>query len=569
MSKIQIKTLKLSSIKADQGQVRKTFNEKSIKELAESIKVHGLIQPITVRPLDNGYQIVAGERRFRACKSLEKKQLECIVKDFSSDHAIREVQIIENLQREKVDAIEEAEAISYLLDTYTAQQIVDRIGRSYTYVRQRISLGGLIPYFKEAVQSEKLSIGKAIQLGVYSAEEQSLMAEHIGDISNVSNIADYIINNLLSERTYSLADAPFDLEDEKLLPKAGACVTCPFNDANMGDLFKKGAPICTRAHCFVTKKKKGLHAIIEGCKKSKQLLIPDVFHWGVDSKETQEVLKVLSDNGFKSHCRYQVEIISVPEKPSLENIIALYDEEEDKEEAERDFANELIEYEKELIEYNQAKEDGYTSGLLLNTSKYYTTEILVNLPADGQMNETSIIAVSKKKMDDCTADEKIIKIKNKEVRKKQIEGGREFEEIVNFVSDSDYLDRSDDISQDEKIAFCISAIQNNLGWQYRDKFKDEKFFSLDCKDENYFEEFKKVYHEGIYNQIIRFFLQTQVEFFENTPKTNKTNNAYYAAVKNYYSDEITTIEDAYTEKENERNAKMVSRIAELKTNFED
>lgn len=572
MSKLEIKTLKLSSIQADESQVRKTFNETSIKELAESIQSHGLIQPITVRPVENGYKIVAGERRFRACKSLGKKQLQCIVKDFDSDHKIREIQIIENLQREKVDAIEEAEAISYLLNNNSPTEIVGRIGRSYTYVRQRINLGGLIPYFKEAVQTGKLGIVKATLIGVYSAEEQLIMADSIGKLSDIKTIPDYQISTLLSERTYDLDKASFDTDDETLLPKAGACVTCPFNDANMGNLFKKGSPVCTKAHCFVTKKKKGLERIIEECKKENILLIPDVYSWGVEEKETQEIFKLFSKHNFKKYCSYQVDVLQNPgEKPSLEKVIERdffnYNEEEDKEEAQEYLKATIESYEEELKEFEEAKSKGFSKAYLLNTKTYVIEEILVKIPTGKE--EAKQTPVSQKKMDDCSPDEKITKIKARETRKKQIEGGKEFEEIVTAVSEGKYLDVKKPISEDEKIAFCITALQSNIGWYNREIFKNEKFFNLDCKAENYFQEFKKVFHEGIYHKILRYFIQTQVVLGEATPKTNNTDNAYYTAVKPYFEKEINKIEEAYKEREEAREAKMKARIAELEKELEN
>lgn len=573
MSKIEIKTLKLSVIQADENQVRKTFNEDSINELAQSIKQHGLIQPITVRKVGKKYEIIAGERRFRACKVLGKKQMDCIVSDLDSDQEKREVQLVENLQRENVDKIEEAEAIRHFLDIYSLQEIADKIGKSYAFVRQRANLGNLTPYFKEAVRAEKISISNAIKIGNFLAEEQDLMAEHIGDYSDISFISKYTIDALISEKTQSLENAPFDTEDKNLLPKAGACVTCPFNDINMGNMFGDKKAICTKAHCFETKKKKGLLQLIEEVKKSKDLLIPNISSWNLTDKKNQEILKILEKNQFKNYCGYQVDYFFLPgEKPTLEKVAETYrlnlEVAEELEEAQEDLRDEMEDYNSEIERFEEAKKEGYVKGLLLNPSDYSTTEVFVKIPSETETQKVDNTPVSQKKMDDCTADEKIIKIKNKEVRKKEIEGGKEFEEIVSVVSGNGYLDLDKPISEDEKISFCITAFQNNVGWYNRELFKNEKFFDLDCKDENYFEEFKKVYHEGIYNKILRYFIQTQVVLGESTPKNNKTDNAFYAAVKPYYKEDIEKVENAFKEREKAREAKLKERIAELEKELE-
>lgn len=567
MSKQTIKNLKLSSIQRDENQPRKSFNESSLSELAESIKKHGVIQPITVQSLDKGYVIVMGERRFRASKIAGKKTIPCIVSEFASDE-VQEIQIIENLQREDVDVIEESEAISYLMDKYSPGEISKRIGGSVSFVYQRIKLGKLIEPFKKLVRDNRITLEKALKIAAFSSEDQNTMIENLED-----DFSNYQLDHLISDKVFNLEKAPFDIADEKLLPKAGACTTCPFNAANIGDLFGEGKPVCTKAVCFETKKSKALTNHIEHCKKTNEMFIPEIFSWNLEDANNQIVIQAMEKHNFNVFCSYQVDCIEKPEKPTLDQIINdnffNYDEEEDREEAEQDLKDALEAFENETKEYKEAKNNGYQSGLLFDTSSYTTTKIFVKIPVKGEKKEVHAIPVSQKKMDDCTPGEKIEKIKAREVRKKEIEGGREFEEIVSVVGKNRFLDLDKPISEDEKIAFCITAFFNNVGWYSRDLFKDEKFFELDCKDEDYFEKFKEVYHEGIYNKIVRFFLHTQVILGESTPKTNRTDNAYYTAVKPYYKKEIEAVENAYKERERTREEKMQKRIDELEKQLQN
>ncbi len=563
MSKTEIKTLKLSSIQRDENQPRKTFNEDSLNELAESIKKHGVIQPITVQPFEKGYMIVMGERRFRASKIAGKKEIDCIVREFSSDD-VREVQIIENLQREDVDAIEEAEAISYLIEKFSPQEISKRIGRSIPFVYQRVKLGQLIQPFKDFVRSKKLSLGLASQVAGFSAEDQSMMVEQLGN-----DFSDWQVKRLITDATFDLVSAPFDVNDETLLPKVGACAVCPFNSQNSGDLFGEGKAICTKGSCFQSKKTKSFLKLIEEAKKTGELIIPNIYSWDLNDSKSQEIIKIMESHNFKVFCGYQVTSIEKPEKPTLEEIIRdnfhEYNEEEDAEEANQDFVDAMADFEREFEEWEEGKENGYVKGKLFNTTNYTTTDVWVKLPEEGEKDgiHSSDTPVSQKKMDECTPDEKIIKIKNKEKRKKEIEGGREFEEIVTAIRESGYLDKEEDVSQDEIIAFCITAIQTNIGWYGKEIFKEEAFYSKKTKSKDYFEEFKKDYHKGIFNKVLRYFILNQVSVGESTANTSNGNNSFYHSVKDYYRKDIDRIKQAYKEREEAREAKMKQRIAEL------
>ncbi|WP_422350951.1 ParB/RepB/Spo0J family partition protein [Flagellimonas sp.] len=113
----QIQMLEINSISPDSCQPRKTFDDQSLEQLAQSIAEHGVLQPITVRKSNDGYIIVMGERRYRACKLVGLTTIPVMVRNYV-DTEVLEVQIIENLQRKDVEPTEEAEAIQFLLDRY-------------------------------------------------------------------------------------------------------------------------------------------------------------------------------------------------------------------------------------------------------------------------------------------------------------------------------------------------------------------------------------------------------------------------------------------------------------------
>lgn len=154
--------LDINLIYPNPNQPRKNFDKESLEELAESIRVHGLIQPIIVNKMDDGYLIIAGERRYRACKIAGVKEVDAIVKNYS-DRQIAEISIIENLQREDLNPIEIAKSIQKLMQEYniTQESVASRLGKSRSAVANYVRLLGLYPEVMDLVERGKISFGHA------------------------------------------------------------------------------------------------------------------------------------------------------------------------------------------------------------------------------------------------------------------------------------------------------------------------------------------------------------------------------------------------------------------------
>lgn len=155
--------LRLSQIVPNRDQPRKAFDDQALSELADSIREHGLIQPLLVRPLDDGsYQIVAGERRWRASRLAGLEKVPVVVKELS-DNETMELALIENLQREDLNPIEEAEGYKTLMETYsmTQEQVAKRVGKSRPAVANALRLLGLERWESEALSKGEISSGHA------------------------------------------------------------------------------------------------------------------------------------------------------------------------------------------------------------------------------------------------------------------------------------------------------------------------------------------------------------------------------------------------------------------------
>lgn len=153
----------LNELRPNPYQPRKTFDEASLQELANSIEQSGVFQPIIVRKSAvKGYEIIAGERRFRASKLAGKEAIPAIVREFNEE-AMMQVAVLENLQREDLNPLEEAEAYEMLMKNLklTQAEVAERLGKSRPYIANYLRLLTLPDLVKEMVQDERLSMGQA------------------------------------------------------------------------------------------------------------------------------------------------------------------------------------------------------------------------------------------------------------------------------------------------------------------------------------------------------------------------------------------------------------------------
>ena len=173
--------LAITSLKPGVYQPRKDMSPEALEELSASIQSQGIIQPIVVRPLSSGgYEIIAGERRWRAARHAGLKQVPCIVKRVD-DRAAVAMALIENIQREDLNAIEEAQALERLQDEFklTHQQVADVIGKSRTTVSNLLRLNQLDDQVKRFVETKQLEMGHARALLMLEGERQVEIAERV------------------------------------------------------------------------------------------------------------------------------------------------------------------------------------------------------------------------------------------------------------------------------------------------------------------------------------------------------------------------------------------------------
>jgi len=263
----EYRNVSLSLLSESTTNPRRIFEDASLKELAESIRTQGVLSPLLVRPVtENGFEIVAGARRYRAAQIAEQETVPVRIVHLSDAQAL-EAQLVENLIRSEIHPMEEAQGFKALLDleepTYTIEQIAAKTGKPPAFVAQRLKLIDLVPSVVEAFYRDEIGVGHALLLAKLPADQQvqALSACFKEDWSAggrpkrillpARNLQFWIETNVL----LLLKDAPFDKRDAHLVVIAGSCVDCPkrtgHNKLLFSELGKQDA--CTDPSCFQAK----------------------------------------------------------------------------------------------------------------------------------------------------------------------------------------------------------------------------------------------------------------------------------------------------------------------------
>lgn len=253
---------------------RKRHDPAKHAELVDSVKALGVLQPLLCRPLpiDRGpgsltiaekfdhFELVAGERRWRAAKDAGLAELLVMVRDLD-DKQVLEIQLVENLQREDVHPLEEAEGYERLMQHhgYSADDLAAKVGKSRSYIYGRTRLLALCPQAREAFYAGQLDASKALLIARIptaavqaQAVARAIEPDYHGELPSYRHVRDILECDFMLR----LDQAPFSRSEADLVPGAGSCKDCPKRTGNQKELFAdvKGADICTDPPCFAAKK---------------------------------------------------------------------------------------------------------------------------------------------------------------------------------------------------------------------------------------------------------------------------------------------------------------------------
>ena len=330
----EVRRIPLKEIVPSANNPRKTFNADELNELAESIKENGLLQPITVRPIkkeEEGsdefakYEIVCGERRYRATQLTGAEEIDCIVKELDDKQALTAM-IFENMQRKDVDPMEEANAIDRLVNEFGVEvvQVAKMLGKSETFVRSRLRLNTTIDEFVDLMQNGPLVLTHLLEISKLPQEQQKVLYEtnftpeciarwkyKFPNIPQLKEMIDADVMMKLDKAVFSLVDETFEDADGTISP----CSKCPFNTqndpANAGDVT---APRCMKRSCFLCKTKQ--HIIREA--KLQQSDGKEIVYAGSE-QENAEIIAYAKEQGLELSPIGIRKTVIDPEEPKRED----------------------------------------------------------------------------------------------------------------------------------------------------------------------------------------------------------------------------------------------------------
>ena len=232
----EVEKIDINKIYTNPNQPRKNFDKESLNELAESIKIHGLIQPIIVNEMPDGYMIIAGERRFRASKICGLKEIDAVVKNYTNKQ-VAEIAIIENLQREDLNPVEVAKGIKQLMEEYglTQEKVSERLGKSRSAIANSLRILNLYPEVLDLIEKGKISFGHAkVLASITDYTTQIILAKKIAkDKLTVRDLEKEVESLLGNKKVKKTAKLPSEeLQDfiGELQRKLGTKVSLIGND---------------------------------------------------------------------------------------------------------------------------------------------------------------------------------------------------------------------------------------------------------------------------------------------------------------------------------------------------
>lgn len=307
--KNELTTIKLTDIVLSKLNPRSEsgigLDDVNLKELAASIEKEGVIQPIVVRKKGVDYELVCGERRWRASKLVKLATIPAVIKELTDDQAF-DMMITENLQRKDVHPLDEAIAFKAMIDKkQKPEDIALRFGKSASFVALRVKLLDLIPEYKKDFLNGKMSIAVAYELCRISAEDQKNIKDEIGGYGENHYVGLTEVKETIQQDViHNLSSVSFKKDDLELNPKAGPCTTCPkrsganpllFPDIKQGDRCFDGA-------CFNIKRNVFLLREITDIVQTKPEV--NLIRSSYERETPEEFKKIIADSGVKILAEY-------------------------------------------------------------------------------------------------------------------------------------------------------------------------------------------------------------------------------------------------------------------------
>lgn len=535
---VNVTTIALSLIQPSGFNPRKSFDEQALTELADSIRQHGVIQPVGLRPIPgtDRYEIVFGERRYRASLIAEQTGIPAEIYDNLSDKEAEEMAITENLQRQDIAPMEEAVAFRRLIESgrYDAQSLAVQVGKSVAYIRTRMKLTTLIPEIASLLDTDDITVSVASEICRYGEDiQREVYEKHLKDGlpynswrgMNASKVAQMIERDFTTE----LCRYSFD---------KSACASCPHNTCNLLLFVEEGYEgKCAKSSCL--KEKHTAYLAEKAVSMLAEYPEANLCQYQYDTNEAVAVR--LTEMG------YDIENVSdrpnrFPPEPE-----APQREEDDTDE---EYAEMVQEYQEKMQEYKDK-----CDGLLV---KVEAGEISLAILVGRNDVTLSYKAVPMEQREDGNAPAvKIAELEAKDVRNKEIAVEKTIADTKEQIKKVDITEAKFSNEEDKMIYFfLLSSLRREhyeaVGLTDRDPYK-----ALDDTEKMAIIAKLNAKTKAI---IRRDFL---IDNFQGAYRTNAISGLLFAFAKKHMPDEFAAIESQYNEIYEKRHKRLEERIAQL------
>lgn len=518
---------------------RKNFDEQTLTELADSIRQQGVLQPVGVRPIPgtDRYEIVFGERRYRASLMAGREYIPAVIFDTLSDKEAEEMAITENLQRQDIAPMEEAVAFRNLIESgrYDTQSLAVQVGKSETYIRTRMKLTTLIPEIASLLDTDDITVSVASEICRYGEDIQlEVYEKHLKDGLPYNSW-----RGMTASKVAQMIERDFTTELCRYSFDKSACASCPHNTCNLLLFVEEGYEgKCAKSSCL---KEKHTAYITE---KAISMLVvhpeANLCQYQYDTNEA--VASRLAEMG------YEIETVSDYPKRFPTEPDAPQREEDDTDE---EYADMVQDYQEEMQEY-------YTERAEL-LSKSEAGEITLYIWVGRNDVTLGYKAVPVKQREDGSASTAIIAdLKAKDMRNKEIAVEHTIADTKEQIKKVDITEAKFSNEEDKMIYFfLLSSLRREhyeaVGLTDRDPYK-----ALDDMEKMAIIAKLNAKTKAI---IRRDFL---IANFQGAYRTNAISGLLFAFAKKHMPDEFAAIESQYNEIYEKRHKRLEERIAQLR-----
>ena len=535
---INTTAIALSLIQPSGYNPRKNFDEQSLTELADSIRQHGVLQPVGVRPIPgtDRYEIVFGERRYRASLIAERENIPAVIYDTLSDNEAEELAITENLQRKDIAPMEEAEAFRSLIESgrYDTHSLAVQVGKSETYIRTRMKLATLIPEIASLLDTEDITVSVASEICRYGEDiQREVYDKHLKDGlpynswrgMTASKVAQMIESNFTTE----LCRYSFD---------KSACASCPHNTCNLLLFVEEGYEgKCAKSSCL--KEKQNAYLTEKAISMLAEHPEANLCQYQYDTNES--VASRLAEMGYdiEGVSEYPNRFPTEPHAPQREE-----------EETDEEYSEAVQEYESDMQAYRDK-----CAGLL---AKVEAGEITLCIMVGRNDVTLCYKAVPVQQREDGSATEaKVAELEAKDKRNKEIAVERTIADAKEQIKKVDITEAKFTNEEDKMIYFFLLSSLRREHYGAVGLTEREAYTPLTDKEKMAIIANLNARTKAI---IRRDFL---IANFQGTYRNSVTADILFAFAKKHMPEEFAAIESQYNEVYEKRHKKLEERIAQL------